>query len=695
MAAFAPVVVLGVFDVVARERGDDIEIVGQAGLAFQLEALGAHGAGLLAEVGVQQIGGEHVLLVDLVDRHLDETVLPRRLVLDSGLVLLAGGRLEGLVAFVHVQPADRLERLGVADIGHDAVAELVAEAGAAAELLVLRVDLAAGFLGVGLGPVIASAEGQEPLVPFHLVLQVDSGLVGGAVPAIGIGEGELAAVHRLVQIDDRGGFLVRVETEELGFEVVVVNTDQRGVIDRAGLEFGLGHVVHAEGLVGLRPVHAIARGIASVIGTGVRVGYESVTVQWRHVLVVEIGVAGVLLEGPDIVEFVAELIAEHELVAVVGVQPRLADEGAALDPPVGRTEHRAVGRQALGLGHVVVLLVLAVEGQAGLLVGVPGKARRQHEAFLLGIVDLRVDVPAHTGQPVQVGALFIERAADVEGAVAAVLAAAAEHHFADRGGGGTLGHHVDDAARFVLAVEHRCRPLQHFDAFQGIGVDLQGTAGTAAAVGHVQAVEVHRRRAEAARGRLVEDLHPVGEAAAGDPRSVAQGLGDGLRTARLDLVLGDHVDGLGDFLERGVGLGAGTAALGHVAVDVAPGRLLAGDGNVAEVHRVRRALGADGNAGALQAVAGAGTAEKFGESRLDAQLAADRVAAQALHFIGAVKHLQLALLAELAQGAGQGLGADVELDLLRFGLAGDGRQQGHGQGGGAQARMQRQGVAHH
>ena len=51
--------------------------------------------------------------------------------------------------------------------------------------------------------------------------------------------------------------------------------------------------------------------------------------------------------------------------------------------------------------------------------------------------------------------------------------------------------------------------------------------------------------------------------------------------------------------------------------------------------------------------------------RLDAQLAADRVAAQALHFIGAVKHLQLALLAELAQGAGQGLGADVELDLLR------------------------------
>ncbi|MDF5981863.1 hypothetical protein P4056_11610 [Pseudomonas aeruginosa] len=76
-------------------------------------------------------------------------------------------------------------------------------------------------------------------------------------------------------------------------------------------------------------------------------------------------------------------------------------------------------------------------------------------------------------------------------------------------------------------------------------------------------------------------------------------------------------------------------------------------------------------------------------------MAADRVAAQALHFIGAVKHLQLALLAELAQGAGQGLGADVELDLLRFGLAGDGRQQGHGQGGGAQARMQRQGVAHH
>ncbi|MNP26723.1 hypothetical protein D3C76_1195900 [compost metagenome] len=113
--------------------------------------------------------------------------------------------------------------------------------------------------------------------------------------------------------------------------------------------------------------------------------------------------------------------------------------------------------------------------------------------------------------------------------------------------GRALGDHVDQATWLVLAIEHRGRALHHLDTFQRVRIDLQRTAGTAAAIRQVQAVQVQRRRAEAAGGRLVENPDPVGETTTGDTRGVAQGLGDRLRAKRLDFILGDDVDGLRHF----------------------------------------------------------------------------------------------------------------------------------------------------
>lgn len=185
--------------------------------------------------------------------------------------------------------------------------------------------------------------------------------------------------------------------------------------------------------------------------------------------VIDVGVARVLAQAPDIVDLVGQLVAEDVLFTVVGVEPGLADEGVAIELAVGVLEYRAHCRQALGLGHVVVFLVLAVEGQAGVVVDVPGEAGSQQHALLFGIVDFGVAVVGQAGEAVQEGALLVELAAEVECAVAPIIAASTQHHLVDGLDTGALGDHVDDAAGLVLAVQHRGGALENLDPFEQVG----------------------------------------------------------------------------------------------------------------------------------------------------------------------------------------------------------------------------------
>ncbi|MNZ65144.1 hypothetical protein D3C78_833300 [compost metagenome] len=410
--------------------------------------------------------------------------------------------------------------------------------------------------------------------------------------------------------------------------MVVVHAQQHGVVQLRGLEFGLRGAIDAVHLVGLRPVHAKAGLVAVIFQTGGRIGDIGVAVQWRDVPVVEVGVAGALLEGPDVVELVGHVIADHELLTIVLVQARFTEEQVAADLAVRGVEHRACCRQALGFRGVAVFLVLGEQGDAGAVVGQPGQAGRQHHAVGVGVVDAGVGVAGQTGQAIEKLALVVDGAGEVEGAILAVVATGAQHHFVQRRGGWTLADQVDDTAGLVLAVQHRGRALEHFDAFQGVGVDLQRTTGTAAAIRQVQAVEVHRCRREATGGGLVENPYPVGEAATGHARGVAQGFGDGLRATGFDFIGGDDVDGLRNLVQRCIGLGAGATALGHNPVNRPPCRFLGG-GNSGrrQVHGVPAIARAQRHGVALHAVLDAGALQQLGDCGIGVQAALDRRAA--------------------------------------------------------------------
>jgi hypothetical protein len=307
---------------------------------------------------------------------------------------------------------------------------------------------------------------------------------------------------------------------------------------------------------------------------------------------------------------VGRFIADDKLFAVVLVQARLAKKSRAAVLAVRVRQHGAGGRQALGRRGIPVFLVLGEESDAGGVARVPGQARRQQHAIVFDVVDFRTGVLHHAGQAVKELPLIVQRATQVEAELLAIVVAGTQGDFMYRDRSGALADHVNDTARLVLAVEHRGRALEHFDALQGVRVDLQRAAGTATAIGQVQAVEVHRRGGEAARGRFVEDRHPVGEAATGHASGVTQGFGDALRTALLDLILGNDIDGLWNLNERRIGLGARPSFFRDDPIDRPPcrfpgardidGRQVQAGTAVATVQGHAIALDAVGDVGSLK-----------------------------------------------------------------------------------------------
>ncbi|MNE65641.1 hypothetical protein D3C80_1611390 [compost metagenome] len=66
--------------------------------------------------------------------------------------------------------------------------------------------------------------------------------------------------------------------------------------------------------------------------------------QQRYKAVVDIGIARVLLERPDLVQLVGNLIAEGVLLTVIGCVAGLTNEAVAVDSAVGVGQYRAPHR---------------------------------------------------------------------------------------------------------------------------------------------------------------------------------------------------------------------------------------------------------------------------------------------------------------------------------------------------------------
>lgn len=265
-----------------------------------------------------------------------------------------------------------------------------------------------------------------------------------------------------------------------------------------------------------------------------------------------------------------QLVAEHPLGAVEVVLARLAIEELAGDVPAVVVRQGAVGRYAAVVAPVGIVLQVALQGQGGVVAEVDGQGRGDGVALLLDVIELGVRALAETDQAVGDALLLVERPAEIE---AHLLLA----HVADAAGDlavvlvqRLLAGQRHQAARQATAVEHRGRPLEHIDAFEEVRVDLHRAEGTAVAHG-LEAVEVdvvHAVVGEAAHHHVVvavggADL--AGEDAGGIAHRLLHGLGGGV----VDLLAGDHRDGLAGFQQRLAGLGGDLAMGGQVAIGAA------------------------------------------------------------------------------------------------------------------------------
>ncbi|MNZ27562.1 hypothetical protein D3C78_447820 [compost metagenome] len=670
---------LGVGDVGVGVAGQDLEVLADLGVGFQLDALGAHFAHRGEEVVLGQLGGD-VLLGDVEHRGGVHAVAVLRLELQAGFPLLALGRLQGLAGGIRV--GVRVERLGIADVGRDAVVEQVEHADAAGELAPLLVALAAraAVLVRDFHPVLAHAEGEAPLVEVDQVLHVQAGLLQ-ATGVIVLGEeGQgFVAVHRVEGVERRGDARGPVH---VGLAALVVEAGEQGVAGGSGVEFGLHHVVDDVGLQLLAGTAEVAIQLIAVRrGPAVPVDLGQVDVGGE--------VAEVLPRGPDLVEAVFQLVAEHALGAVEVVEARLAIEELTIDASAIVLEQAAVGRHTAVVAAVGLVLEVALEGQGGVFTEIDGQGRGDGVALVLGVVELGVATLAEAHQAVGDALLVIQRAAEVEAQFLLAHVADGRGDLAEVLVQRLLAGQRDQPARQAAAVEHRGRALEHVDAFEEERVDLHRAEGAAVAHG-LQAVEVdvvHAVVGEAAHHHVVvavRGAHLAGEDAGG----VAHGLLHGLRALVVDLLAGDHRYRLRGFHQRLAGLGGDLAVGGQVAV-LAAQRVAQGE-HLGRRH-FQRAAGrhfAQHEAAAAEALRlQRGAAEELGQAGFHRVAAGEALGAQAAGLRRGGGKVDAGLAGEAVQRLNQGPGGDgvaAAGDGHRLFGNGAGGQQRGGQGRGEQ-----------
>ncbi len=192
---------------------------------------------------IDEIGGLHVALGEVIDGGGEEGIPAHRLILDAGLILLAFRGLEGRAAERRRHVADhRLEGGGIAHIRRDAVVKQIGQArapGGGAVVLILRGQAVIGEGGrIGAGPVLPHAQRQQPAVELDLVLRIEAQLVHRAVDLGRIPDGiaDILVIERREDIDGRRG---AEGGEGIGVEVPIVRTDQDVVAQRTRGELRL------------------------------------------------------------------------------------------------------------------------------------------------------------------------------------------------------------------------------------------------------------------------------------------------------------------------------------------------------------------------------------------------------------------------------------------------------------------------
>ncbi len=299
---------------------------------------------------------------------------------------------------------------------------------------------------------------------------------------------------------------------------------------------------------------------------------------------VAVHVAHVLPHAEGVVEAMLERVADRVFLAVERIEGRLAGEEPDRDPAaVHRRNDRALARQEVDRGALLVALVVRQQREGGIGGGAERQGGRNEDAVVLGMLGLRIALAEQAGQPIEHGLVAVHRAGQVEAGLLPIVRTILQIDLAQRLGGRPLADQVDEAARRVGAVQHRTRAAQQLDALEPIGVDTRHQVAARVVV-DVQAVEI-LPRGEAADHRLV--IARLDHVVADHAGRIGEGLGHVLHAAVFHLLAGDHRNRLRRLRQRRIGLGRGDAAPGDIAAHRAGSRLRPGgpDGDLGQLAR--------------------------------------------------------------------------------------------------------------
>jgi len=547
--------------------GNHFQVVGDVRGRLQFQAFDFHFAGLAGDRGVADGGGDcDVFLRQVIHGGGQQGLAARWLVLDAHFPLLAFGRLQR-TGGGGVGAGGGLEGFGVGNVRDEARVEHVAERCVTAEVLVAlgvgRVGLVEEF-GAGVDPVFTTAQRQAPLVEGHLVLHVEAGLVGLLVVVVirrrAIRTNDRLAVDRLQHV---GFQTVTVDRQVVGVAALVIQPQQYGVANVTGGEVGLEVVVHRELADVFVNAGAGAPDVALIVHLGVRVRTDGQGLERQ----IRLGVTQILLELPDIVQPVFKRITERVVSAVVVFPIRVAEVFVVRNATERHVDLGALHRQELAGNAGIVAGELAQQGESGVVVNVPGQARRDVVALVFDVIDLCVAVAHHTADAVEKLAGVVDLAGAGEVDLAVVVAAVLQLDFAAGVAARAPADHVQQAARWGLAVDGGGRAAQ-----QGEAIEVPGFLFRVGVHAFWQWQPIEEL------GRL-EATHaqPVGAgvaavAAGGDARHITHGVIEAVHAAVVHLLTGGDRDRARCFDQRGVGLGTGGGAGGGVALDRAPGR---------------------------------------------------------------------------------------------------------------------------
>ncbi|MNE11293.1 hypothetical protein D3C80_1040450 [compost metagenome] len=304
----------------------------------------------------------------------------------------------------------------------------------------LSLRAAVKIRGAHFGPVVAPGNQPLPVIPAHLILQIQPHLIEILLFVGSRAEGafiDVDAVNRVrpVQVVLRSHPAFQ---QLLIFRRFVIQAAEQGVIDIARRKQGFELVINAK-LIG---------GALFVLGaTGQhRTVRRAVRVHQIAIFLLDGRVTRVLAEGEVIGKLVLQLVADHGLLAPRLVVIRIADVKVARNIAAIRAGHRAVRWQEVAITGVGIFLIAGQQGKTRLIVRIPGDRRGNRHARFFIIFHLIVLGAGDTVYAIQHAAVIAQRPAKIKRAFRQIVIPGAELHVVNRLAGGAFAGHADQTA---------------------------------------------------------------------------------------------------------------------------------------------------------------------------------------------------------------------------------------------------------